>query len=107
MTNRRMGEDGTISLTQVIGTAAAIELGAANMATGSLIIPSGSTVTSLDWYGSHDGENYFAVSGASGADAQAVVAGELAQFPDQCFGVPYLKIVADADQAGVSIRTCC
>lgn len=72
-----------------------------NYAGGAVIIPSGSSITSLTYYGAGDYSGTFtAIYDSAGvAVTQTVAGGRAYPIPDACFPYPYLKIVSNADGA--------
>lgn len=69
-----------------------------NAAGGRILIPSGSTITSLTWLESHDGETFVSCYDADGnAVSQVVAAGRSYPIPDAVFASGILRAVGDAD----------
>lgn len=98
MSSRR-GRSSDLDLTAVIGTTAELddwqfEIGA------TLQIPSGSSITSIIWYTSHNGTDY-ARAQKDGADWSAVAVDASAEaksidVPAELFGALHIKPLADA-----------
>lgn len=65
---------------------------------GTIFVPTGSSLTSLAFYGSHDGTTFLALYDSSNAAVTRTVAAARAYaLPDECFGCRFLKLVGNAD----------
>lgn len=86
------------SLTTSLTTTPAIEFG--SDAGGVIIIPTGSSITALEWYVAEkvDGTyvRLYKADNSAVADPATVAAARAYPFPDEAFGAKYLKIVVDA-----------
>lgn len=84
-----------IALTNALGTTTEIDTSTA--AGGNVLIPAGSPITSLTYYGaSAPGGAYVAVQDQFGsAVTQTVAAGKGYPLPDACFGYAAIKLVAN------------
>ena len=86
-----------VALTTDLTTTAEIDLTA--VAGGCVLVPDGSSIGSLTYYGAiAPGGDYVAIQdGLGDAVTQTVAAGEGFPLPDACSGYGALKLVADAD----------
>jgi hypothetical protein len=76
------------------------DIGYADFAGGMVHVPTGSSITSLTWYTSHDGTTYIAAQDSTGvAVTQTVAAAKSYPIPDALFGAGKLKCVANAGGA--------
>ena len=68
------------------------------LAGGSIKIPTGSSITSLTFYGAFQGtDTFFKILDADGAVLQRTVAAErIIPLPTECYGIPILKLVGDS-----------
>ncbi len=78
--------------------AACDELDKAEFASGSLQVPSGSSLTTLTILGSHTaGDAHVAVKDQDGAAVtMTVAAGQVYELPSAVFGVPFIKFQGNA-----------
>jgi hypothetical protein len=66
---------------------------------GQVFVPAGSSITTLVWYGSHDGVTYLAVQdGAGNAITSSIAASKNCLIPAACFACAFLK--ATGNEAG-------
>lgn len=66
-------------------------------ASGEVLIPAGSTVTTLTWWASHDGVTYYAAQDSAGsAVTQTVAASKAYPIPVALLGARFLKCVTNA-----------
>jgi len=95
----------TVSLTTSETTTPVIDK--RGFAGGSVQVPAGSSITTLTFYGDHDGSDTFGAlyDNLGAAVTLTVAASRVTQLPDALFGVPYIKIVADAE-GDVTISWC-
>jgi hypothetical protein len=86
----------TLSLTTSLATTPVI--GYENWAGGSIVIPNGSSITTLTWYGAPTADGTFvaAQDSTGAAVTQTVAAAKAYPIPDALFGYAALKVVADA-----------
>ena len=77
------------------------EINMKDFAGGSVSIPAGSTITTLTYYGCHtQGGTHLVLLDSDGvAVTQTVAASRVIDMPAAVFGLPYLKIVSNADGA--------
>lgn len=91
---RQIGHLASLAITASSSTAA--QLVFSSYAGGMVHVPSGSSITSLTWYGSDDGTTYYAIQdGAGTAVVTTVAAGQAAPIPTACFAAAYLKAVGN------------
>lgn len=85
-----------LALTSSLATTAEIDL--SEVASGSVLIPSGSPITSITYYGAIQvGGTYVAIQDGDGhAVTQSVAAGAGYPIPDYCSSYGGLKLVANA-----------
>lgn len=86
----------TASLTTAIGTTEAIDI--AGAASGSIGVPTGSSITSLTYWVSHDGTTYIPLYAVDNSAAVTQTVAQTRAYPirSEAFGAKFLKIVADA-----------
>lgn len=93
-----------LSLTTELATTG--ELDTSEVAGGAVLVPAGSSITTLTWYGAvQPGGTYVPIYEAAGQVTHAVAAERGYAVPDACFGFGAIKIVADAEgSVGVSLK---
>lgn len=96
---RRRGKTISMDLTAVIGTTAVVD-GWQRQVGGMIQIPSGSSITTLTWYTSHNGTDY-ARAQKDGADWAAVAVDASSEsksidIPAELYGARHIKVLADA-----------
>jgi hypothetical protein len=82
------------SASVTVGTAAASStaFGYKEFSGGEVLVPVGSSITVLTWYGSDDGVTYYALVDGFGVAIQSIVtAGQGCPIPDECFSNAFLK----------------
>lgn len=95
----------TASLTTEIGTTEEIMIG--NHATGTVGIPTGSPITTLTYWVSHDGVTYIPLYAVDNAAAVTQTVAQTRAYPirSEAFGARFLKLVANtAGDVYVSLK---
>jgi hypothetical protein len=85
-----------VSVTDAIATCEVIPMG--SFAGGAIIIPSGSSITSLVPYGCHTATGTYVplYDSSNAAVSRTVAASRGYALPDECFGWRYLKLLGNA-----------
>jgi hypothetical protein len=99
---------GTSAAASLVGTTgAAGKVDFRNFSGGQVYVPAGSSITSLTWYGSHDGVTFLPVQdGAGNAVVSTVAAGYSCLIPASCFACAFLLAVGNAaGTINLSIKT--
>ena len=70
-----------------------------NFAGGQVFVPTGSSITALTWYGSHDGTTFLPIEDGAGNAVTSIFSSSAAAaksclIPAACFGCAFLKAVA-------------
>ena len=86
----------TAALTDAIGTTEAIDI--AGAASGSVGVPTGSSITSLTYWVSHDGTTYIPLYTVDNAAAVTQTVAQTRAYPlrSEAFGAKFMKIVVNA-----------
>jgi hypothetical protein len=84
-----------VAVGTVVADSAKIPFG--NHSGGQVYVPSGSTITTITWYGSHDGVTFTEIQdGSNNAIVSLISASLNCAIPAACFACAFLKAVGDA-----------
>lgn len=103
MSIARESDYGTYTLDSVLADTPTIEY--RQWSGGAFIIPSGSPITALTYYGAEKPTGTFTPihNSAGTAVTQTVAASQAHPIPDACFAYPFLKVTTNADGAVIFV----